>query len=174
MHVLRRSQRNNKTNFISKFSPSNTICLINGNPDSQTDRPNNCSYCRQYHIWKGIFRYFIHLDERFWKQMIMFFFVFEEALLRYNVKSYWKLQITQKYIHFRIDFCSSYAGFLNASSKNQMLFTAQMNGSNAKPTMKNNEFNLKSFIRNFCWNFLLEFFFNKINFFQNTSEIPFA
>lgn len=38
------------------------------------------------------------------------------------------------YLHFLMDFCSSYAGFLNASSKNQMLFTAQINGKNAKPT----------------------------------------
>lgn len=41
------------------------------------------------------------------------------------------------YSHLLMDFCSSYAGFLNASSKNQMLFTAQMNGKNANPTETN-------------------------------------
>lgn len=43
-------------------------------------------------------------------------------------------QIFSNYSHFFMDFCSSYAGFLNASSKNQMLFTAQIKGRNANPT----------------------------------------
>lgn len=70
-----------------------------------------------------------------------------------------------------MDFCSSYAGFLNASSKNQILFTAQMNGKNANPTEKCNERKKQSCLAIWSMELFSENIYSKS---KLTSEIPFA
>lgn len=58
----------------------------------------------------------------------------ESQLLRKLNEYFHQGRVWWLHLHVLINFCSLYAGFLNASWKNQILFTAQRNGRNAKPT----------------------------------------
>lgn len=78
----------------------------------------------------GLFVDYHQFYYSFTDQFIYFHLLFVKGLLNLN-------KILRKpHLHLRICFCSSKYGSRNACLKNQMLFIAHKNGSNANPAAK--------------------------------------